>query len=301
MDFKEYCYSKNEFPEEYKSFSIFFESWRDFFVFVTKYNDDSKRKISTEATLSYLIIASFMREIQDCLDGLSILAKEYSTKNMVPLLRKLFELYIQVIYIMKDDSESKALVYELKYFMIYFFNKKETEDYKRELENLKNKICKDDETRKLFENVYKKILAKPAAEWYSIYENIKNNEKKRLNIRHLCSDVKTKKYDTEFLYNNFYNFSSKNLHGFLSRKNIVAIDDMNIYEGYRYPFNIEYIIKLTMLFCMHLMDIYVRYYNISNEDFSNKEKMIFEDIVVLENKIIKAYKNFHDTYKKAPK
>lgn len=301
MDFKEYCYSKNEFPEEYKSFSIFFESWRDFFVFVTKYNDDSKRKISTEATLSYLIIASFMREIQDCLDGLSILAKEYSTKNMVPLLRKLFELYIQVIYIMKDDSESKALVYELKYFMIYFFNKKETEDYKRELENLKNNICKDDETRKLFENVYKKILAKPAAEWYSIYENIKNNEKKRLNIRYLCSDVKTKKYDTESLYNNFYNFSSKNLHGFLSRKNIVAIDGMNVYESYRYPFNIGYIIKLTMLFCMHLMDIYVRYYNISNEDFSNKEKMIFEDIVVLENKITKAYKNFHDTYKKAPK
>ena len=83
MDFKKYCYSKNEFPEEYKSFSTFFESWRDFFLFVTKYNDDSKRKISTEATLSYLIIASFMHEIQDCLDGLSILAKEYSTKNMV--------------------------------------------------------------------------------------------------------------------------------------------------------------------------------------------------------------------------
>ena len=179
MDFKKYCYSKNEFPEEYKSFSTFFESWRDFFLFVTKYNDDSKRKISTEATLSYLIIASFMHEIQDCLDGLSILAKEYSTKNMVPLLRKLFELYIQVVYIMKDDSESKALVYELKYFMIYFFKKKGTEDYKRELKNLKNTICKDDETRKLFENVYKKIFAKPLDEWYSIYEKIKNNKKNK--------------------------------------------------------------------------------------------------------------------------
>ena len=302
MDFKKYCYSKNEFPEEYKSFSLFFELWRDFFVFVTKYNDDSKRKISTEATLSYLIIASFMHEIQDCLDGLSILAKEYSTKNMVPLLRKLFELYIQVVYIMKDDSESKALVYELKYFMIYFFKKKGTEDYKRELKNLKNTICKDDETRKLFENVYKKIFVKPLDEWYSIYEKIKNNKKNKskISLKYLCSNVKTKEYDTESLYDNFYNFSSKNLHGFLSRKNIITIDGMNVYEGYRYPFNIEYIIKLTMLFCMHLMDIYVRYYNISNEDFSNKEKMIFGDIMVLENKITKAYKKFHDTYKKAP-
>lgn len=214
------------------------------------------------------MVASFLIEIIETLDGIRILYRNQCINAAFPLIRKLFETYMQVSYLLKSDSEEKSIAYEAYYISRTHKGGDEPRDIYTKYESF---------------NKYKEIADKAYTdkkyyEWYDVYEGKKISFKKM-----------SEKINEQKIFEIVYNDLSKNSHGLMSRDNIKNdISGKNYMREARHPGNF---MKQLML-CQHIMDklhsIIITHYKINNTNFSKeckKQKKIIKSIKMKWEKI----------------
>jgi hypothetical protein len=106
-----------------------------------------------------------MRHVVEAVDGVSLLVAKGSVENCGPLLRSAFEALAGILYILKADTERRALAYQVGHIhkRIKLYRKFiPTDDVAR---NLRAEL-KDDPLVSFFE--------KPQFEWQKMIDNLKN-------------------------------------------------------------------------------------------------------------------------------
>lgn len=199
---------------------------------------------------SDLIIGLFFRELIETLDGIRILYRENCIKPSIPILRMIFELYLEIKFLLSDESEieNKARVYEL--CIIH------TEIKKLERQGIEDYVLLQKyyaERDSLFEemtpdyqfNVIKNLKNKVndyEPKWYGVV-NKKYNSLYEL----------AKKVNEQDLHKNFYKELSKHAHGYMPRYRLLNREGKNCFEPLRSP-------KGAALFSEYCHDILLNIY-----------------------------------------
>jgi hypothetical protein len=125
----------------------------------------AQKKTFPEHKYHHATIILLMRHVAEAVDGVSLLVAKGSVENCGPLLRSAFEGLAGILYILKTDTERRALAYQVGhiYKKIKLYRKFiATDDVGR---NLRAEL-KDDPLVSFFE--------KPQVGWQKMIDNLKN-------------------------------------------------------------------------------------------------------------------------------
>lgn len=125
----------------------------------------AQKKTSPEQKYHHATILLLMRHVVESVDGVSLLVAKGSVQNCGPLLRSAFEALAGILYILKADTERRALAYQVGHVhkKIKLYSKFiPTDDVGR---NLRAEL-KDDPLISFFD--------KPEIEWQKLIDNLKN-------------------------------------------------------------------------------------------------------------------------------
>ena len=194
---------------------------RDFFIIwnnygITFYNNLSiefnKRKFQSAENP---IIAAFLAETIESIDGMRGLYDNHCIGAAYPLVRKIFELYLQVAYIMKYYSEEKAIAYSA------YYNSRKLQGGD-DIRDVYTKYPSYAEYKKIADEAYSD---NKFYEWYTIYD------------KSITSLLKISKIlGSEEVYFKVYNPFSKKSHGLWARDQLKVLPgDYRAYIQYKVP------------------------------------------------------------------
>ena len=96
MSFEDNCVKETDIPNDLKKLKDEYKLFRDYLVeLYSKINYSVKSSIKSPINT---VVGGLLKEAIELLDGIYILSSNYSVKNVVLLLRKLFEIYLQIIF-----------------------------------------------------------------------------------------------------------------------------------------------------------------------------------------------------------
>ena len=175
---------------------------RDFFIIWNNYGIEFYDNLSIEfnkrkfESAENPVIAAFLAETIEAIDGIRALYDNHCIEAAYPLVRKIFELYLHIVYIMHSDSQEKSIAYSA------YYNSR--------------KLQGSDDTRDIYTKMpsyakYKKIADEAYSdnkfyEWYRIYDN------KMISLLKI-----SKMLGCEDVYSKIYNTFSKKSHGLFAR------------------------------------------------------------------------------------
>lgn len=303
MNFDKLCESKNRLPGNLNLSNRFFLNWRNYSLFITLCIDNSK----ISKSIANPIIATYFNEIQEVLDGLYLLSKKFSVTNMLPLVRKLFEMYVQCAYILQDDTNNKAIVFEAKVIKDYYDVQKSNDiinlrdlnsDKKVQIEYYYNKIIENNITnlKKFTDNQWhNKIMININANhywtWYELYNYILLKDKikpkrYRFTLKNLCKKIDISISDDSDailkIYEKIYGPLSQEIHGVAVRKKLITFNEYNVLNSFRYPGQITPLMQIVNICLWHLHLELINFYNINIP--KNKQK--YEDFILSQRKLI---------------
>lgn len=277
-DFNDLCVNVKD---KFKDVSMFFEEYRTLFIELMSviYQSDIQKK---QTGLINSTIAGLMKELTELLDSMYILSNKNSNKAIFCLVRKFFEVYVQLIYILQENSYEKSLVYNIKSALLI----EEVSKRNEELSSIKKHIKND-----ILVNKYKKDMEKDKYKnWYYYYS--KNNGNILISsFSKLCYQINTPfsedKKVVKTIYNKIYGPLSSDAHGFISDRNVVCINGKNKFLKYRNPYGISYCMGLLNLCIPHICDSIIIFYKLILkeeiiEEFLKKQKKITEQITRIE-------------------
>jgi len=270
ISFNNYCYYCNkDLKKIIRKDRLFFDNWIKYGI---AFYDDISSQGNNLRSEENPILAGFLAEMIDTLDGINILHNVPCINAANPLVRKLFEIYLQIIYLLKDNSKDKAIAHEA-----YFISR-----------NKKG----SDEPRDIFTKYpsykgYKKLADKAYDEkpkfyeWYTVY-NPKIDSLQKLSI-----EVNEKE-----LYFKVYNLLSKKSHGLFSRENVLVHTETNVnyLRSYRYPGDIIIQIAICDYILGRVYSNIIAHYRLRDEnlvDTYEKQHEIMHDIELRWGKYMK--------------
>lgn len=304
MNFDKLCESKNRLPGNLNLSNRFFKNWRDYSLFITLCIDNSKLSKS----IANPIIATYFSEIQETLDGLYLLSKKFSVTNMLPLVRKLFEMYVQCAYILQDDTNNKAIVFEAKVIKDCYDVQKSNDliklkdlnsDDKAQIECYYNKMIENNlnNLKKFTDNQWhNKIMVNINANhywsWYKLYNYILLEKEikprnYKFTLKDLCKiiDISIISSDKDAIlkiYEKIYGALSQEIHGVAVRKKLVVFNKCTVLNSFRYPEQITFLMKTVNTCLWHLHLELIHFYNINIP----KSKQNFNDFIRSQCKLI---------------
>ena len=235
------------------------------------------------------ILACFLDEITETYDGIRILHGAHNIQASFPLVRKIFELYLQAKFLLQNDNagvsenEKKAVAYSA-----YYISRKN----KGKIPQNKIDIY---QTRPIFEDYIKKADEaygeKPKFyEWFTIYDDKLRGFK---NLADILGDAD--------LYKNFYSSLSQYSHGYLTRDNIQydSEDRRNYLREYHHPQGIVEQVAFCQCVITQLIDTVTSKYHLSHSCFYKKlekNKEILDRINVNYKKLISNRSSIQTTH-----
>lgn len=263
MNFDEYCFNEALISNDLKELKNLYKQYRDF-TLELYFKIMNSEKAKQESPINF-VIGSTLKEFIELLDGMYILSNKFSIKNIMPLTRKLFELYLQIAFILIDkDSEKKALIFVLKNIQINRLNnwdkfcdglKKSSNGYLG-MTNIDVQECIE-------------LIAKIRTyNWYTVYD------KKIKKLDQLAEEV-DKYMDKEifngqsnkFFYDTIYNPLSREAHGNASIKDVITVNETNTLMPFRSPINCSVNFSVCTVCMSFLTILLMRYYLIDKETF----------------------------------
>jgi|GEM_PF-2921156 len=192
---------------------------------------ENKNRGVTEKVLIFLL-----KESLETLEGIGVLLKDSCVEAASPLIRKLFECYIQIKYLMNDFTEQKAIAYEI----FHIHKQIAVLDYLVKLEKRDKSICleKIESLKKMllqpgFHEINEKrskLVAKKGKypQWYTLIDT-------------KCTGINAliKATEPEQVTLDIYSYLSKSSHGFCALDECLLMDDSQIVMGImRKPYNL---------------------------------------------------------------
>ena len=258
MSFEDNCVKETDIPNDLKKLKDEYKLFRDYLVeLYSKINYSVKSSIKSPINT---VVGGLLKEAIELLDGIYILSSNYSVKNVVLLLRKLFEIYLQIIFILieKDKAEEKALIYILKNDKLVFSDekwiahcssiKKESKYLGVDISIVKNCIEKVNNNNRTYN-------------WFNVYDNkLKrfNNVSEELdtiNPNGIFNSLKNKD-----IYNKIYNICSREDHGHL-----IFSDLINNTYFFRNPMYSSSFFLLCSIFVEIISNFIIDYYLVGYE------------------------------------
>ncbi|WP_303997693.1 DUF5677 domain-containing protein [Megamonas hypermegale] len=269
MLYDEYCFDKNLIPNDLKSLKNFYKQYREFTLeLYLKIMGSEKAKQENPVNL---VIGSSLKEIIELLDGIYILSNEFSTKNVILLVRKLFELYLQIAFILvKNDKKKKALIYILKNIQI---NKLTNwEDFCKKIEGAHNYLgINNNDVQKCI------VLINETRtyNWFTVY-NKKIKNLKDLSIELDKNENLFEQISNRSMYDKIYDSLSREAHGHASLNDIITINEKNMLVPCRSPINCS-VNFLICTACMGLLSLLlIKYYLVDDIKIFNKCMNIYQ-------------------------
>lgn len=241
-----------------------------------------------------MAIVSFFLEATDTFDAIGILHSKGAIQQSYVLLRKLLEIYFQIIFLLKGDSENKALAYEAYYESRVLKGKDCPQNIYIISVCPKYKIYKKEADRAYYKDKPKYL------EWYQIYDEVNHNElakkvKKGIlkNIKALCKELGE---GEENLYEKYYSILSKEVHGVLGR-NFIKYNkklDKNYIESFRYPEGITFQTTLCSWMIYQICKAIYEHYSVSlNESYKERFKEQIRKLQINEKKCLKYHSSLY--------
>ena len=276
LKFEDCCEKAENIPSDLLKITNLFKDWRDFIFDI--YNELLHENRTTNNIVNdglvNPVIGCLIFEIVTTLDGLHVLAAKNSFESIPVLTRKFLEITTQIIFILKDDSYTKALVYELK--EISFLSQQTRSDCLSSLKQILNNDYKVDDYNKTINNLIKN---NKYYDWYKIYD-IQLNSFQKL---YECIDTNSQYPSSKDIWQKMYGPLSRTSHGFIAGKNIIAIGSSNVLNSYRFPYDISFSVLVVQFMGENLINSLNAYYNVLNkakiELFFHKQKTLYLQIV----------------------
>jgi len=187
------------------------------------------------------------RDMLEYLDSVSVLMKKGCTYGAIPLLRTVLELYLSIMFMLKDDFENRAITYEV----CHIHKRLEAGEFLKQ--NYGEDV--DDDIKVLQEKLGEPGYLEASCRWekYKEKNGYPPNWYKITNRR--CSSVKKLAEETGKLamYNIVYSYYSMYAHGVMALVN--QGDQLRIT-----PLRTPHMVSLTCRFCLNLAsDVYYRF------------------------------------------
>lgn len=168
MSFEDNCVKEADIPNDLKKLKDEYKFFRDYLLeLYLKVNYSDKAIIKTPINT---VVGGLLKEAIELLDGIYILSSNYSVKNVVLLLRKLFEVYLQITFILieKDKAEEKALIFLLKNNKLIFSD----DDWNHFCDDIKNKSNYLGVDISIVKNCIEKVNNNNRTyNWFNVYDN----------------------------------------------------------------------------------------------------------------------------------
>lgn len=210
--------------------------------------------------VSTKILILMLRDMLENIDSIGILIKNGCTQGTMPLLRTVLESYLSILFMIKDDSENKAITYDV----CHIYKKLEAGEVIK-----KNKGIIIDDTIKLLKAKLEEQGYSEASGKWDKYKGSRGYPPNWYNITEVsCRNIKalankTGKLD---LYNNLYGYFSMYAHGVLALIN-------NNYKAEQLritPLRNPHMVSLTCRYCLSLAAD--AYYHFSEKYLSTDDK-----------------------------
>jgi hypothetical protein len=132
---------------------------------VTDAYELAQKRTYTEKKYHHATILLLMRHVVEAVDGVSVLVAKGSAENCGPLLRSGFEALASILYILKADTERRALAYQVAHIH------KKIKLYRKFIptDNLGRNIRAD-----LIDDPLVSIFDQPGIDWQKMIENLEN-------------------------------------------------------------------------------------------------------------------------------
>lgn len=263
MSYNEYCFNETLIPNDLKELKNLYKQYRDF-TLELYFKIMNSEKAKQESPIN-LVIGSTLKEFIELLDGMYILSNKFSTKNIMPLTRKLFELYLQIAFILIDkDSEKKALIFVLKNIQINRLNNwdKFCDDLRKSSNGYLGRTNID------VQECIELIAKIRTYNWYTVYDKkIKKLDQLAEEIDKYMDKNIFNEQSNKIFYDIIYNPLSRETHGNASIKDVIIVDKTNTLMPFRSPINCSVNFSVCTVCMSFLTILLMRYYLIDKETF----------------------------------
>ena len=259
MNFEDNCVKEADIPNDLKKLKDEYKFFRDYLLeLYLKVNYSDKAIIKTPINT---VVGGLLKEAIELLDGIYILSSNYSVKNVVLLLRKLFEVYLQITFILieKDKAEEKALIFLLKNNKLIFSD----DDWNHFCDDIKNKSNYLGVDISIVKNCIEKVNNNNRTyNWFNVYDNkLKrfNNVSEELdtiNPNGIFDSLKNKD-----IYDKIYNIFSREDHG-----HFILSDLINNIYFFRNPMYSSSFFLLCNRFVEVISNFIIDYYLVGYEN-----------------------------------
>lgn len=284
LKFEDYCEKQENIPNDLLKLKILFKTWRDYIFDI--YNnlvcENRTKNTIINNGLVNPIIGCLIYEIITTLDGLYVLASKNSFESIPVLTRKFLEITTQIIFILKDDSYTKALVYELKDISLY-----PQKDVNSHLVSLKKILNNDNKIDVYYNEIIDLTNKNKYYDWYRIYNSKITSFQKLYEI----IDTNIQSPSPKELWQKMYGHLSRRSHGFNARKNMLKIHSSNVLNSFRFPSDISFYVSIINFMAENLIKSINNYYNVLNKA---KMEFIFEKQSKICKQIITAETSFNE-------
>lgn len=235
------------------------------------------------------ILACFLDEITETYDGIRILHGANNIQASFPLVRKIFELYLQAKFLLHNDNAgvSENVKKAVAYSAYYISRKNKGKIPQNKIDIYQNHPIFEDYIKKANEAYGEKPKF---YEWFTIYDDKLRGFK---NLANILGDA--------YLYKNFYSSLSQYSHGYLTRDNIQydSEDRRNYLREYHHPQGIVEQVALCQCVVTQLIDTVTCKYHLSHSCFYKrieKNKEILDRINVNYKELISNRSSIQTTH-----
>lgn len=225
---------------------------------------------------SDLPLLFILRDYIELLDTVEVLYNSSCVRTSTPILRNMFEIMLQIIYIFDGNTDRKGLTYHVGYLHYKLdwlkrvdINHKESKKVKEQLNGMNIKKLdvgseiKSIETalsKEPYKNIEKEWIKNENRnryfQWYSLFNGAKT-------IKALAI-----KYKYEFIYNSLYSMWSRDTHGVNALSALNIDNKSEVIENLRVPEEMGNKISLVCSMSLEVFLQYVKYY-LTKDDLDN--------------------------------
>ena len=263
MSYNEYCFDETLIPNDLKELKNLYKQYRDF-TLELYFKIMNSKKAKQESPTNF-VIGSSLKEFIELLDGMYILSNNFSTKNIMLLTRKLFELYLQIAFILVgNNDEKKALIFVLKNIQINKLNN--WDDFCDNFRNSVNGYL--GMTNIDVQECIKLITKIRTYNWYTVYDKkIKHLDQLAEEVDKYMDKNIFSEQSNKIFYDTIYNSLSREAHANAGIKDVITINETNILIPFRNPIDCSVNFSICTVCMSFLTILLINYYSVDKETF----------------------------------
>lgn len=242
-------------------------------------NEDwSKKEIADK------VMVSFLRESLEILDGIGVLLKNSCVVASIPLIRKLFECYVQIKYFTDDSTDEKAIAYEVFHIheqiavlhSLVKLGKREEDVSLEKIKKLEVLLQQPGwkEANEKRVSLLPNQKSRRYPQWYTLIDD------KCWGITSLIRKVTPGKVNKDI-----YSHLSRSSHGNGVLDHCLQINsDKVVIENFRVPANFKNCIGYPVELAIMIYSCIIKNY-LKNDDFENLNRWIDSTIIIKKNEL----------------